>query len=245
MYQKNQLERAWTMKSNFKIKRRRFELKFCLPFPNYICEQYAKEVIEGIEQDELLVFDPKDREGLDEVLSEDGSILILEKAKIPISIKEWLPVGCQYIRYAIGEEIESDKVWALYRNNASRVLWPSCAEYKPEGPAAFYGEILISSALATSYDKPFFEDKFKGIVAHELVHVFNTMRFLVPAFMDWRNFWHIFVGEGAGELLQSNLGSTGSFINSYGQKNELLEMKEHWKSQAKAWFDAMRQNEDA
>ena len=231
------------MKLKPKTKRRKFELKLCLPYTNQLYEQWAKEVIESIEQDELLVFDPKDTEGLRSIFDNDGAQLLHAKAKMPISIKEWLPVGCQCIRYGEGEEMEShETAYALYDSNARKVLWPVYPEHKPEGPASFCGEILFSNEIATRFDEPFFEDKFKFMVAHELVHVFDYLRFIVPAFTDWRSFWHTFVDDGlANDILVSHLGDM-NFVDRYGTQLELDCVQDYWPSQAKGWFNALRQD---
>jgi len=232
------------MKLKTKTKTRRFELKLCLPFPTYICEQYAKEVIESIEQDELLVFDPKDETALKEVTNKKGEILILDKAKMPVSIKEWLPVGCQYIRYANSsvDELKEGRL-AFYKTNAHQVLWPVYAEHKPEGPAALMGEIIISGPDTDFDDMTLYRDKFKCLIAHELVHVFEYMRFIVPAFMDWRNFWHIVVNDGSSaDLLVSNLDMTNSPIDRYGTQLELACLQDYWPSQAQNWFDAFNRD---
>lgn len=229
------------MKLKPKTKRRKYELKLCLPFPSQLYEQWAKEVIESIEQDELLVFDPKDTEGLRSIFDNDGSELIHANAKTPVSIKEWLPVGCQCIRYAYREEMESYKTaYALYSPNARQVLWPPWAEHKPEGPAAFCGEILFSEKIATRHKEPFFESKFKCMVAHELVHVFEYLRFIVPAFTDWRSFWHTFLDDGrANDRLIGNVSAGNAFVDQYGTQLELSRIQEYWPSQAKEWFSAL------
>lgn len=231
------------MKLNVKTKRRRFELKFCLPFPEYICEKYAKEVVESIEKDELLVFDPKDAQGLNVVLDDKGADLLLDRAKIPVKIREWLPVGCQCIRYEKFEEFKDDSL-GHYSCNALNVLWPVYSHHKPEGPAAFIGEIVISKNLILpNLKKPFFEDKVKCLIAHELIHVFDYLRFIVPAFLNWRSFWHTFIDEGlSSEDLCSRLGDISSFVDRYGSQIELSCLQEFWPSQAKKWFNAFRRD---
>ncbi len=228
----------------FKTKTRRFKTKFCLPFPMGICEQYAKEVIESIETDELLVFDPKDEKGLDDIFTDDGALLIHEKAKIPVKVREWLPVGCQCIRYGVHEEVEKNAL-AHYRSNSSQVLWPAYAEHKPEGPAAFVGEIVISPhhLVIPNLDKPFFKDMFKCVVAHELVHVFEYLRFVAPAFMNWRSFWHTFLSGGLDcEQLCRHLQDSNTFVDRYGTRIELSCLQDYWPSQAKKWFNAFRRD---
>ena len=89
------------------------------------------------------------------------------------------------------------------------------------------------------------EHKFKCIIAHELVHVFDMMRFVVPAFMDWRSFWtHVLEEGSACDILQSRFNCISSFVDCYGEESELAMIEEDWPSQAKIWFDAFRQNED-
>ena len=223
---------------------RKFNLENSLLYPNL--KRWADEVIDSIEKDKLLVFDPKDEDALRSQSDENGAELILSGAKMPISIKEWLCVGCQCIRYKDrrGDGKAAPNEGACYQHNGAKVLWPEHPEWEPEGPAAFVGEILISPQTQdkmTSGDDISTENKFKWIVAHELVHVFDIMRFVVPAFMDWRNFWERLLDEGCScDILQSRFHAITIFVDCYGEENELAMIEEYWPSQAKIWFDAIR-----
>ena len=87
------------------------------------------------------------------------------------------------------------------------------------------------------------ENKFKYVIAHELVHVFDSMIFIVPAFMDWPSFWeNVLGGGGSCDVLLSLYMDTSLFVDSYGQHNELEQLKKYWPSQAETWFDAFRKN---
>ena len=230
------------MKLKTKSKRRQFKLMNHLGIPE--AERWANEVIEGIENDGLLVFDPKDENALHYVLDEEGNEQLLDRAKTTVSITEWLCAGCQCIRYAVSGDRKEEGLLAYYYNNSINVLWPLYATFRPPGPAAFIGEIVISSTVPdwSCGDSSEVENKFKFIVAHELVHVFDWMRFIVPAFMDWTNFWGHVVGGGSHcDILISKCEHVGLFVDSYGQRNELIRIEEYWPSQAKTWFDAFRQ----
>lgn len=228
------------MKVNVKTKTRRFKFQNALG-PKHLAT-WANEVIESIEKDELLVLDPKDKNALQIPQDENGAFVLGSGFKIPVSIKEWLAVGCQCIHFA---DCYKKDVVASYKHNSYDVLWPENAvDYKPEGPVAFVGEILISPMIRDEMmgtNDITAEHKFKCIVAHELVHVFDILKFLVPAFMDWQNFWECVLDEGCKcDLLHSYFDDISNFVDSYGEINELAMIEEYWPSQAKKWFDAFR-----
>ena len=83
------------MKLESKTKIRRFNLETSLLYLNLT--RWTDEVIKSIENDDLLVFDPKDNDALRNEFDKDSAFLVLSGAKIPISIREWLCVGCQCI----------------------------------------------------------------------------------------------------------------------------------------------------
>lgn len=64
-------EGQMAMQLKTKTINRKFQLINCLSIPE--AEEWANEVIEGIEDDRLLVFDPKDENALDEVLDQEGN----------------------------------------------------------------------------------------------------------------------------------------------------------------------------
>jgi len=233
------------MKLKSRTKTRRFKLENALLYPNL--SRWAGEVIDSIEKNELLVYDPKDKDAFYNEYDKNGAELILSRAKTPISIRDWLCIGCQYIRYkdrhADGKPSENEA--ACYQHNGANVLWPEYAAWEPEGPAAFVGEILIAPRTLEEinlHDDIITEHKFKCIISHELVHVFDMMRFVVPAFMDCPNFWKCVLGEGSAcAILQSQYNDVRGFVDCYGEINELTMIEEYWPSQANAWFDAFRQ----
>ena len=225
-----------------KARKRVFTFKNYLDNPK--AKVWANEVIESIEKDELLVIDPKDQSALDEEVNSEGHIVVNAQARIPVSIREWLCVGCQSIKFPSYylEQEQGHSAW--YSHNGAQVLWPSSALYQvPEGPAAFIGEIFISRKFWNYVlsEKSLSEKRFKFMFAHELVHVFDVMRYAVPAFLDWNNFWVRVLGSGAYcENLCSKLNMVQLFIDSYGKLNECLSIKEFWPSQADEWFNALR-----
>lgn len=222
-----------------KIKTRNFKFQNGLLYPHVI--KWVDEVIDSIENETLLVFDPKDKSALKTPFDETGAYVLNTRVKIPVSIKEWLPVGCQHIHYSNSYE---EKFVATFKNNAYQVLWPIHAEWKPAGPAVYLGEIIISNEIQNEVfgaNDIVTEHKFKCIVAHELVHVFDIMRLVVPAFMDWRSFWKCVLNEGSAcEDLISYDDDVRRFVDSYGDIKELERIEEYWPSQAKKWFDAFR-----
>jgi hypothetical protein len=69
---------------------------------------------------------------------------------------------------------------------------------QPPGPAAFTGEVVLTTGATDLLEA---EDgtgsgKFCWVVAHELVHVIEAMRVIVPAFMDWETYWSVALQNG-------------------------------------------------
>jgi hypothetical protein len=101
------------------------------------------------------------------------------------------------------------------------------------GPAMFNAEIVL-------FDVPDDEDGFKCTVAHELVHSFDFLRWLVPAVQNWRQFFnHALRGGEACEAVASALENRRLYLDDYGTMNELGEMRLYWPSHADRWFHAL------
>jgi hypothetical protein len=160
-----------------------------------------------------------------------------------MSIREWLPVGCQCVRWLSYNEERNEKTsLAFYKHNAGTVLWPDRMCVIPQGPAAFVAEIAIKreERLLTTRDQRG-EAVFKGILAHELVHVFDILTLLVPAFMDWRGFWNNILGAGnACDVAVQHYHYIGQFVDDYGRANEEASVLHYWPSQGRQWFKAVR-----
>jgi hypothetical protein len=197
-----------------------------------------------METDELLVFDAADEEGLADAQDQSSNVLIANGAKIPISIKEWFPAACQAVMFGGSDEVKkaaghAEGVLGVYWNNANAVLFTpvmqSIGMGRPAGPAAFLGRILLSSGLRDES-----EDRFKWIVAHEITHALDTLRFLVPAVADWEKCWRKLFGGGQwSEGAAQTFGLLAEFLDrEYGSRNELLTVKQYWPSQSEKWFYA-------
>jgi hypothetical protein len=197
-----------------------------------------------METDQLLVFDAADKDGLADEQDQGGNLLIANGAKIPISIREWFPVACQAVMFGGSDEIkkaagDAEGASGVYWNNASTVLFTpvmqSIGMGRPVGPAAFLGRILLSSELRKES-----EDRFKWIVAHEITHALDTLRFLVPAVTDWEMCWTKLFGGGQwSEGAAQTFGLLAEFLDKeYGSRNELVTVKQYWPSQAEKWFYA-------
>lgn len=205
---------------------------------NYKCvSEWADEVVSRIEKKTLKVFDPEDDKALDYWQDKDGALLPLKRARHSVSICEWLPVGCQCIRWG---ECSSPTAWGTYENNLHRVVCPPDRQYIPQGPRAFVGEIVIANRLRREWvgrTHTQTENAFKFLVAHELVHVFDCLRYLVPAMKNWQAFWHHVLGEGGfSDVLLSNW-DCATFVDHYGTDIELGAVAEYWPSQADKWFE--------
>ena len=205
-----------------------------------IAQTWVEDVIGGIEKDELLVF-PADKKADLQSRQADGSILFNVGATEPVSIREWLCVGCQKLRWGnLDEFSDREDCGAFYKSNAPEVLWPVSGIDEPVGPVAFSAEIALNPGL-TNWVSSGFEAKFKFVVAHELVHVFDYMRLIVPAFRDWASFWEVVLLEGTlCDWVVETLHDTSRFVDSYGEENELAMVQDYWPSQADGWFKAMR-----
>jgi len=207
------------------------------------CRKWTQEVIDEIENDRLSVISTN--EPLSITPSTDGSIEIDSYFKRQVSIKEWLPIACQNIRRQQGpsDDFDRKKVFACYKSNAAEVLFPVGFNVMPPGPVAFNAAIIFESEFIWSVmESSGGENKFKFALAHELVHVFNFMRFLVPAFQNWKRFWKICLDEGdACEEIEQLWMFKNCFVDSYGNEREFAMVEQYWPKKAKKWFDAFRE----
>lgn len=226
-----------------KSARRSFKFQIGLQMTH---RQWVREVLDAIENDTVLVFDPNDDEALCPVFDAEGREIVNARAKIPVSIREWLPAACQYIYFDENHSAfqnENQECFAVYSHNACEVLFPFAMwslMCSPIGPSAFIGKIVLNKKIPQMES----ENWFKCAIAHEFVHCFDTMRFLVPAVMNWRSCWqHILQGGSANDVAQSMFHTTSLFIDDYGGQNELTMLKHYWPSSAEKWFNALRANE--
>jgi hypothetical protein len=208
-------------------------------------DQWAQEVLAGIENDTLKVFSPSDDGALNDDLDESGAVVLEARATVPVSIKEWLPVACQFIRVETAAEERrlgsrrDKRVLAYYLTNACEVLWPEEID-EPAGPAALIAGIVLTNEFhrACLRKRGVVELGLKHVIAHELVHVFDAMRYVVPAFMDWEAFGDKMLADRTRcGLLISLLNEKGVFVDDYGKQNELAMIEAYWPSHARQWFD--------
>jgi len=85
-------------------------------------------------------------------------------------------------------------------------------------------------------------DAFRYILAHELVHVFDAMRYLVPACMDWQRFYDTVLAEGCAD--DDFIGQWECFnhvTDQYGQPAERERIREYWPSVEERWFEALEE----
>ena len=198
------------------------------------------DVLHSIENDTLNVFHPNDLYALEPVFDKSRAILLNGRATLPISILEWLCVGCQLISMGGYDYTFPEGALAIYRSNAEECLHPRDG-IRPAGPAAFFGQILMTKQALPMNDSQQEIDRFKFIVAHELVHTFDKMRIVVPAFLDWKSFWRTALAEGGKcDLAVANVTYNSRLIDSYGSANELAMVEQYWPSQAERWFNALR-----
>lgn len=220
-------------RTSTKSKTRTFKLTIDVP----LYAPLVESVINGIENDTLHVFHPDDQDALNTELDRNGAIRLNKRATLPVSIHEWLCLGCQTIERGASDD---PRCWAFYECNVREVILPLVSE-NPPGPTAFMGKIVLTSRCFPKDTSQAQADACSFIIAHELVHVFDVMRFLVPAFMDWRQFWSKVLSEGSCcDIAAGMLERKRLFLDDYGSNREKAMMAEFWPSKADKWFRAFR-----
>jgi len=215
---------------------RQFKLKnnIDLPYPH----QWVNEIIDNIENNKVGIIDPKDDKALLSRRDKKGILNLWARTKCRVKINNWLAIACQSICWDDTLK-KNNGYWAIYSHNAPKVFGETHLVEPPQGPSAFVGEINIQPL--DEYQNPQSEDKFKFILAHELVHVFDMMQYLVPAAMNWPAFWKHVLNCGTRlDLLYDRLQNLALFLDVYGDNHELESIKYYWPSQADKWFNAVR-----
>ena len=207
---------------NLKTLRRTFLLSIDVP----LYAPLVQDVIDTIENDELKVFRPDDEDALKTVFNRKGEILLNARATLPVSIREWLPVGCQLIRVHDGGRMPvgcPEDTLAYYQHNAPGCIFPGQIG-AIAGPAAFFGWIIVLAKSLPQDDSPRSREAFQCIIAHELVHVFDIMRIVVPAVMDWRTFRRKALCEGChDDMAASHYDDNARFIDPFQFSPALLQ----------------------
>jgi hypothetical protein len=217
-----------------RIRQFRLRNNIDMPYPR----RWVNEVIDSIGNNRIGIIDPKDDKALLSRKDKDGILNLWARTKCQVKIKNWLAVACQSISW--DDTLKTNNGYlAIYSHNAYNVFGETYLEEPPQGPGAFIGEIRIQPL--DEYKKSQSEDKFKFILAHELVHVFDMMQYLIPAVMNWPAFWKNVLNCGTRlDLLYDRLQKLALFLDIYGSKHELESIKYYWPSQANKWFSAMR-----
>jgi hypothetical protein len=207
------------------------------------------DVLEKLETKSLMVYRPDDSAAFGPGAIEDGKRRLHSNATLEVPITEWLATACQWIRIeCLGERERlgcGRQTVAWFRQNTGEVLFPQYGEHVPAGPAALIGEIVLTNEhciplLMSSSDEKRL-DALRFVLAHELVHVFETMRVTVPAFMNWKAYWENALGEGldSGDALWCKSVHC-LLLDNYGTSDELKSIAEYWPASATAWFNAFR-----
>ncbi len=213
-------------------------------------DDYAWDVVRSIEQPQIRVVDPVNGHALDCVTDTHGAILLDSDETMTVPLAQWLVVGCQSIRWRVWGDGPLDKgVVGTYKSNYSSIFGPCCAETRPPGPAIFTGEIVLPSSIKRAW-LACKEDRKKAagianavqlILAHELVHAFDLLKYLVPALLNWPGFWRNVLQEGClNDELYTRIDDRSSFIDDYSGPNELAQIRYWWPSRADTWFGARR-----
>jgi hypothetical protein len=204
----------------------------------------VRHVLDALENDTLMVFRPDDASAFVPCFADDGALLVNHRATLPVSIREWLPLGCQWI--GLADDIPTGKSGSLawYETNWVKVICP-IHDRTPLGPSALIGDIYLTDQCLPKDDSPDHLDAFHFVVAHELVHVFDPLRFVVPAAMNWRQFSEFALGNpsGSGNLECEDAimryQEISRFVDDYGRNNERAMVTDYWPSFADRWFAAM------
>ena len=123
---------------------RKFELSINIPPYNNLVDN----VIDCLECDEILVFEPNDKE-IFNCNPDDIEILwyIKQKASLSVQIRDWLCIVCQSIRWMDKEwdyDSKNDLVYAFYKRNAFDVIFPMFDTGTPMGPGAYIGQMIFN-----------------------------------------------------------------------------------------------------
>ena len=228
-------------------RQRTFSLDVSLP----PLDEYVWDVINSIEKETIEVVDPNDPAALDDVTDSSGALLLDSDAKLTVSLSDWFAAGCQKIRWEEPEENTlSIGTGGVYQSNAEVVFGSPGAESQPLGPSVFVGQIVLPLDIQDAFlqcrtneqETASFLSSFQFVVAHELVHVFDKMKYLVPAFMDWRAFRTNILADGTRtDLLLSRMSAKSMFVDDYAGQNELESLRIWWPSRADEWFRARPQ----
>ena len=224
---------------------REFSFKKCL---NDKYEKWTNDVLDSLENKELMIFDAKDENPFSNICSyEKIDQFIEERTKEKINICDYLPLACQCVRNIQDSDIELKKeqeekkvLLASYWSNTNRTILP-VSSILPESPAAFIGEIVLHDLIEDKLrpHKPKSEEPFKYIMAHELLHVFNGMRIIVPAFRDWKNFWAKALKKG--QACSDAREVKKRIDNDIDDPDKvIMELEKYWPSKAEKWFNAFR-----
>jgi hypothetical protein len=198
-----------------------------------ITDWLVYDVINKLEIDELHVFQPDDQRAF------SGESL-LKRATLPIKIRDWFPMACQLIQEA---RIDDYNTHALFSDNASHCLFRIDGR-RPIGPANLQCEIRLSRRLFSGRN-PAAPDAIRLVVAHELAHAFDLLRFTGPAILDWNEYWRKPLAEGRNcrQVLQ-RIEDLALRLDDYGSQSELESLRRFWPSHAEEWIEAARKLRD-
>lgn len=218
---------------------RSFDLRVALPPYDAV----VLEVLNSLETDRLMTLNEK-REGVLDSLHDAGPLNLSGLTTQPASIRDWLSAGCQVIRWDVGGELVDDErkkgVMAMYRHNAAQVIFPAGVSLRPPGPAAYVGEIIVNAAYFPPEEVTAMPARLQFVLAHELTHVFDALRLLIPALKNWPMFWRNVLAEGdRSEDAALFWQYQAIFVDNYGSTSELEMVKAYWPSKAEEWFSAL------
>ena len=231
------------MKPISRRRQRTFSLRVCVP----PLDDSVWAVINGTERLTIAVVDPDDLDALGALFYSFGAVLEDSDAKLAVDLADWLAVGCQRIRWEEDDEnVVPAGACGIFHHNADLVFGPPFAECEPLGPSVFAGQIVLPRAIQRAYldcediqSATAVVETFQFIVAHELVHVFDMLKFLAPAFMDWGGFRTNILGQGGmSNHLRSRMCDQSCFTDDCASRHELDSIRHFWPSQADKWFRA-------
>lgn len=215
---------------------REFRLSINLPEP---FGKWANEVIASIENPFVWAFYPDDCTALDfpRMSYVQGSGRMQR-----VNLYEWLPVCLQECNlYTHGDNRIMEDFFslgglcsAIYASNI-RTSVLSVSPVCP-GPFGFHGRISFFSDMLVGRRRNK-ETHFKGLIAHELIHAFNAMSFIVPATLDWSAFQNQFLGGNTDREMKASewLCNENKSLDLYRRNIDIEILSKWWPSYAEKW----------
>lgn len=238
-----------------------FKREFKLVVPYSWFGKLVSDVLNTIENDVIHVFSPEDvsaflsdEEAAPATVAQEAAastgaggcetrgsdpVFLGRRANIPVSIREWLPVACQWIGCINLTDKHADD-YGIYSSNAFDVIFAPAGPVPILGPAGLRGYIALNARKCPQLAKEKGEDAVRLVIAHELVHAIDMLPLLVPAVQDWETFWKKALDQGDRSSAAVFLNKTSDLIlDQYETYSEYQKILAFWgKERTDAWWTA-------